>query len=725
VSELSFGGGRYVVRRELGKGGQKIVYLVHDRTLNRECALALLDRDVLRPEDVTRLRNEAQTLARMGTTPHVVAVHDMGEDNGRPFIVCEYVSGGDLAELLRRSGALPIPRALAIARDISSGLAAAHERGIVHRDLKPSNVWMDENGRAKLGDFGIAIAHDRARLTATGSVTGTPAYCAPEQLNDDAVDGRTDLYALGCVMYELLTGRTPFSGTFVSVISQQIHAVPMPPSVLRPEISPDLDHLVLRLLAKNPGERPASAREASEQIGAVEAALDGDAGAPPHEREPSAPPPMTPRPLVTIAPTPPLPAVKSAHARRRLLLASAALFACGLAAWFALGPFRAEETPGEHRVAILALRPADVAPPDPKIAWTIALRTIEELDRYVDFRPVSAIGISIAKKAVLKDPDALPDEQEAIALAKHMGADTVVALSIEERDDLEVQGQVFATRDPASGVSISRVHLKRADLDATGPTQLPDQLIDGLKRQWRKSSLTKEAGVAPARKVSVVSFERSMLGEQHCIVGRFDLCEKIFRELLEEDPDNAFYLMKLACALSYQQKEKETEAVIKRAEDMAERLTSRRATIIYRQDRMWLEADTARQKNQPDKARAIGKQIIALDDELYRVYRDPIGLMYEAAATQFFLGDIPAARKKYAEVRKEIPTAFAAYSEEVRLLVGDGSNASNLREASKLLATFIKCFPNSEMIDAARSAWYQFHLTEPLEPITCPERDRG
>src|SRR6185503_19774788 len=153
----SFANGRYVVRRELGKGGQKVVYLVEDTALHRQCALALMEAAVLQPEDVTRLRNEAQTLARMGAQPHVVTVFDIGEEAGRPYLVCEYVAGRDLADALRKNGgAFPLSRALSIAADILRGLVAAHERSVVHRDLKPSNVWMDEAGAAKLGDFGIA-----------------------------------------------------------------------------------------------------------------------------------------------------------------------------------------------------------------------------------------------------------------------------------------------------------------------------------------------------------------------------------------------------------------------------------------------------------------------------------------------------------------------------------------------------------------------------------------
>src|SRR5688500_10989277 len=162
--------GRYDVVRELGRGGQKIVYLVHDAVLDRQCALSLIE-EALGPEGVARLRHEAQSLARMGTHPNIVTVHDMGEQDGRPYVVSEYVTGGDLgAEIERAAGPLPIERVLRIAQEILRALAFIHERGIVHRDLKPSNVWIAGDDSMKLGDFGLALAPDRSRLTLSNTV---------------------------------------------------------------------------------------------------------------------------------------------------------------------------------------------------------------------------------------------------------------------------------------------------------------------------------------------------------------------------------------------------------------------------------------------------------------------------------------------------------------------------------------------------------------------------
>jgi len=258
----SFASGRYVVRRVLPEGGQKTVYLVHDTALDRECALALIKSDLLEAGDLERLRREARAMARLDH-PNIVTVHDIGDEDGRPYLVCQYVAGGDLRQALREAGGpLPLPRALAVAGELCAALAHAHAAGIVHRDLKPANIWLTVEGAVKLGDFGLASALDRSRLTMAGTFVGTAAYIAPEQALGQPADARSDLYALGCVLYEMVTGRPPFLGDdAVGVISQHIHTAPVAPSWHNPEASKPLETLILRLLAKAPDERPASAQE--------------------------------------------------------------------------------------------------------------------------------------------------------------------------------------------------------------------------------------------------------------------------------------------------------------------------------------------------------------------------------------------------------------------------------------------------------------------------------
>ncbi|MCH7698368.1 MAG: alpha/beta fold hydrolase [Chloroflexi bacterium] len=259
----TFASGRYVVKRLLGEGAQKTSYLVDDTVLGRECALSVLNAALLDPSDVDRIKREAQTMAQLGVQPNIVTVHDYGEEDGAPYIVCEYVPGGELRdELAAAAGPLALERALAVAMDICRALSFAHRRDIVHRDLKPENVWLTEERNAKLGDFGIALSLGRTRLTMPGGLTGTAAYMAPEQVSGGDVDARSDLYAFGVLLYELVAGRPPFVGDDPNaIIYQHVNSKPESPAEHNASVPPGLERLIMKLLAKPKAERPASAEE--------------------------------------------------------------------------------------------------------------------------------------------------------------------------------------------------------------------------------------------------------------------------------------------------------------------------------------------------------------------------------------------------------------------------------------------------------------------------------
>ena len=255
----SFAGGRYAVRRFLGEGGRKRVYLAHDERLDRDIAVAMIKTDGLDAQGLARVHREAQAMGKLGDHPHIVTVFDTGDDNGQPYIVSQYMSGGavDGLEL-----PLPIERTLEIAKGVCRGLAHAHKHGIIHRDLKPGNVWLSADGRAEIGDFGLAVAFDQSRLTMHGMLVGTVAYMPPEQALGNETTPRADLYSLGCMIYEMVTGRPPFvSDNPTAVISQHINTPPVAPSWHSNACPQDLETLILQLLAKDPAERPASAGE--------------------------------------------------------------------------------------------------------------------------------------------------------------------------------------------------------------------------------------------------------------------------------------------------------------------------------------------------------------------------------------------------------------------------------------------------------------------------------
>ena len=271
----AFAAGRYQVQRFLGEGAKKRVYLAHDSRLDRDVAVALIKTEGLDEAGLTRVRREAQAMGRLGSHPHIVTVHDIIDEQGQPCIVQELMDGGSLTELIRSAAdhRLDASTALRLAGEVAGALSYAHQQGVVHRDVKPANVWLTTDGRAKLGDFGLAVALDRTRLTEAGLMVGTVAYMPPEQALGGEITARSDLYSLGALFYEMLTGRPPFPGDdTVSVISQHLNTPPLPPSMLNPQVPQGVETLVLRLLAKSPDARPASADEVVTALAALAAA---------------------------------------------------------------------------------------------------------------------------------------------------------------------------------------------------------------------------------------------------------------------------------------------------------------------------------------------------------------------------------------------------------------------------------------------------------------------
>ncbi|RIK37526.1 MAG: hypothetical protein DCC58_17865 [Chloroflexi bacterium] len=279
----SFAGGRYAVKRFLGEGGKKQVYLVHDTRLARDVAFSLIKTEGLDATGIERVRREAQVMARLGGHPHIVSVYDMGDEAGRPYLVSELMGGGDVEGLLAASPdhRLPLADTLRAVEQICLALEHAHTHGIIHRDLKPGNVWLTSDGTAKLGDFGLALAIDRTRLSVAGMIVGTLAYTPPEQALGRPPDARSDLYSLGAMLYEMTTGRPPFLGDDpVAIIGQHLNTAPVAPSWHNRDLPKPLEALTLALLAKNPAERPASAGEVRAQVAALAAALSNGSAAP-------------------------------------------------------------------------------------------------------------------------------------------------------------------------------------------------------------------------------------------------------------------------------------------------------------------------------------------------------------------------------------------------------------------------------------------------------------
>jgi hypothetical protein len=275
--------GRYRIEAEIGSGGMATVYLAFDEILERPVAIKVLALEISRdPSALERFRQEARAVAQL-SHPHVVMVIDAGEDKGRPYIVFEHIKGETLKDRIKRVGALPISEAVAYAIEIGRALEAAHERQLVHRDVKPHNVLIDEEGRAKVTDFGIArsLEGESRQLTGVGRVVGTTEYVSPEQALGHEVTGQSDVYSLGIVLYEMLTGEVPFKGkSSVDVAIKQVREGMPDVQKRRPEISAALAAAVERATAKEVENRYQSASELVrdlEHVLTYEAARTGEA----------------------------------------------------------------------------------------------------------------------------------------------------------------------------------------------------------------------------------------------------------------------------------------------------------------------------------------------------------------------------------------------------------------------------------------------------------------
>ena len=303
---VSFANDRYQVSRFLGEGGKKRVYQAHDTLLDREVAFALIRTEGFDETARSRVTREAQAMGRLGTHPNIVTVFDLGIEGSEPYMVTELMGGGDVEALLEVVAKSPLPagegegegeagsghtgpsrasghgglsleRTIEIGKAVCEGLEFAHARDIVHRDLKPGNVWLTEDGTAKIGDFGLAMVTDRSRLTMEGMMVGTVSYMPPEQATGGQITPKADLYSLGAMLYEMVTGRPPFLGDDeIAIIGQHINTPPVAPTWHNGDCPRPLEALIVRLLSKDPSARPESAADVLSALDAIDVTARGE-----------------------------------------------------------------------------------------------------------------------------------------------------------------------------------------------------------------------------------------------------------------------------------------------------------------------------------------------------------------------------------------------------------------------------------------------------------------
>jgi eukaryotic-like serine/threonine-protein kinase len=259
--------GRYQVLKELGRGGMGIVFQAYDKQLKEQVAIKILSPLLSNDNDaLERLKREVSAARRI-THSNVIRIHDIAEANGLQYVSMEYFAGSNLKEYMKQAGHLSLMEAFNIASQVCDGLRAAHEQGVIHRDLKSQNIIINAANQIKIIDFGLAHTQQMQGLTATGLIMGTPEYMAPEQVSGKRVDERADVYSLGIILYELFTGKVPFTGpSAISVGFQQMKDSPPPPTSVNPQIPVPLEQVILKALQKDPMQRHRSVAELKEDL---------------------------------------------------------------------------------------------------------------------------------------------------------------------------------------------------------------------------------------------------------------------------------------------------------------------------------------------------------------------------------------------------------------------------------------------------------------------------
>ncbi|HEV2092867.1 MAG TPA: Stk1 family PASTA domain-containing Ser/Thr kinase [Rubrobacter sp.] len=456
---------RYRLRQPLGSGGMADVFLAHDDILDRDVALKVMSgRYASDDEFVERFRREAQSAAAL-SHPNIVSIFDRGEaDDGTYYIAMEYLPGGTLKDRILKRGALPPRTAAAVALQIAEALCAAHERDVIHRDIKPHNILITSSGDVKVTDFGIARAASSSTMTRTGHILGTAHYISPEQAMGEPVGPASDLYSLGVVLYEMLTGEMPFDAdTPIGIAMKHVNGHLVPPQVLRPEIPDGINAVAVRLLAKNPEDRYASDAELIEDLERVVAGLDPSGAT--KEMATSLLPAATTR----LAPPPPPQSVRPKEKKRRaapFFVALLVLALLGLLAWagYALLENQPPEEPKPAMISVPSLVGTDVEEAKDEFGDDFKIETTAEVDGE---RPVgtilsqdpedgeaekgSTISVEVVGTQVAEVPNVIGERRNA---ARDALGEAGFEVSTDERESsFEKEGRVLG-QDPEGGESV-------------------------------------------------------------------------------------------------------------------------------------------------------------------------------------------------------------------------------------------------------------------------------
>ena len=482
---------RYRLRQPLGSGGMAEVFLAHDDVLDRDVALKVMSgRYAGDDEFVERFRREAQSAAAL-SHPNIVSIFDRGEaDDGTYYIAMEYLPGGTLKDRILKRGALPPRTAAAVALQIAEALCAAHERDVIHRDIKPHNILITGSGDVKVTDFGIARAASSSTMTRTGHILGTAHYISPEQAMGEPVGPASDLYSLGIVLYEMLTGQMPFDAdTPLGIAMKHVNGRLVPPQALDPEIPDGINAVTVRLLQKDPSDRYATDDELIDDLERVVSGLDPSGAT--TEMATSLLPAATTR-LATTPPPPPR-SVRPKKKRRAapFFLALLVLVLLGLLAWagYALLANQQQEQPRPAMISVPSLVGMDVEEAEDEFGDDFKIETTAEVE---DERPVgtitsqdpedgearegSTISVEVVETQVADVPEVVGEGRNA---AENLLRDAGFEVSADERESSFGQEGRVMEQSPGGGESVERGSEVTIAV-GTGPETVPVPNITGV-----------------------------------------------------------------------------------------------------------------------------------------------------------------------------------------------------------------------------------------------------
>jgi serine/threonine protein kinase/tetratricopeptide (TPR) repeat protein len=527
---------RYQVIEELGHGGMGRVYKVFDTEVGEKLALKVLRPEIAGdPGTIERFRNELR-LARTVSHRHVCRMHDLGREDrtGTYFITMEYVPGEDLKSLIRSIGALPVGKAVAVARQVAEGLAEAHRLGVVHRDLKPQNVMIDREGGARIMDFGIARSVRAKGLTGAGVMIGTPEYMSPEQVDGKEADARADVYALGVVLYEMLTGRPPFEGDTALAVAVKQKSEPAPdPRAANAQVPEELAKLVLKCLRKDRAERYQGAGEVAAELARIEKVLPETTGPLPVRRS------ATSKSFTVRLPS------------RRIWIPAAALLAvlAALLVW----QFVPERESARRTVAVLGFKNQTGDPGLDYLREAIPNLLVTSLEQSKHLRVTSWERLKDLLRQSGRDPaSAAFDAESGFAVCRAHGIDALIVGSFVKA------GETFVT-DVKVLDAASRESLKSASARGDGVGSILKSQIDVISREvGRGIGRPPLKVVAPARPIvelttgSLEAYELFLKGREAFEMYYHADAVRFLQRAIALDPDFAMaylYLSRSATAL--------------------------------------------------------------------------------------------------------------------------------------------------------------------------------